>query len=364
MRLTNLRLESFRNYQSLELEIPQGVQKVVLVGENGQGKTNLLESIYILSVAKSFRTKRMKDLIKWDADYTRIHAGLERKDDPLTLEVFLSQPQKATKKNAVILPSHEFIGQLNAVLFHPQDMNMLLMSPDLRRKYINLVASQTSQAYLQALMHYSKVLKNRNRLLMKIQAGYAKEDECFFWDQELVRSGSLLVNHRHQILEHFNQKLSQLYQSISGGKEKVKIKYKSFINDASDLSEVELSFSTKLLEKKNSDLRYGYTSIGPHRDDLVFLLNGKEVEHHGSRGECRTLLIALKLAEIEYISETTGSTPILLLDDVFSELDEKRQEYLLKSIDQCQTFITTTAVGDLNSLKGIMKLNVANGALE
>lgn len=364
MFLTRLVLDSFRNYKKLELDFEPEANKILITGDNGQGKTNLLESVYMLSVAKSFRTTKIADLILWNSEFTRIKGDfvVKRKNDEekTNLEVFLSLPKRATKKNDVIVPGNDFMGTLNVVLFHPQDMNLLLLSPDLRRKYLDLLASQTDKKYLSALIQYRRVLKNRNNLLGMIQAGRAKDDESFFWDQELVKNGGVLLRKRKEVIEYLNKILTDIYRSISGGNEEVEVKYQSFVGD-SDPDEFDLIYSTKLLEKKHSDVKYGYTSVGPHRDDLKFYLDGKEVDHHGSRGECRTLLISLKLAEISFIEQETSEKPILLLDDVFSELDASRQEKLLESIDSCQTFITGTSDGGFAGMEGVRKIRVENG---
>jgi len=364
MRLKRLELKSFRNYKNLELDFTDDISKILIIGDNGQGKTNLLESIYMLSVAKSFRSKKSSDLLAWKAEYTRIKGVIKKKEEDICLEVFLSQPKKATKKNDLIIPGNNFMGILNVVLFHPQDMNLLLLSPDLRRKYLDLLASQTDRDYLQALIRYRKVLKSRNQLLGQIQNDRANENECFFWDQELVRSGSILVKKRQEIVDYLNERLTDIYRKISDEKEKLRVKYNNFADRNMQIEELESYFSARLLEKKNSDLRSGYTSVGPHRDDIKFFLDGKEFETHGSRGECRTLLISLKLAEIQFIQDNTGEIPILLLDDVFSELDAHRQEKLLLAVDGCQTFITGTSSNKLEENLGTCKLIVEKGRIK
>lgn len=362
MKLEKLQLEFFRNYQALNLELPKDANKLLIIGDNGQGKTNIVESIYLLSFAKSFRSKKIKDLVSWKQEYTRIKGWFNQ---DLCLEVFLSQPQKATKKNEIMIAGDEFIGCVNTVVFHPQDMNLLMLSPDLRRKYFNLLASQVDHGYLYALISYNKILKQRNQLLAQIQLGRAKDEECFFWDQQLVSYAAIIIEKRQSMIQFLNQQLTDFYRRISGNKERVKIKYKSLCNfKEMTIDDIRLELSSKLLEKKDSDLRYGYTSVGPHRDDVMFLLDGKQVETHGSRGECRTLMIALKLVEIEYILAEKKQRPILLLDDVFSELDDKRQKLLLESIDHCQTFITSTSSNGLEKMADTVKFVVKGGTVE
>ncbi len=346
MKLRKLQLENFRNYNRHEYEFPEDKKITILVGPNGKGKTNFLEAIYVLSLGKSFRTILQDDLIEWEFDYMRCKCETEIDGEETSLEVFYSnypRKQKGFKKNDVSMKNSEYIGNLITVLFHPEDLNMLYLSPSYRRKYLNILLSQTDKKYLEALTKYKKTLKQRNALLHAIReakftnntrqrSGRAYENNLDVWDTEIMGFGSIIIKKRVELTQFLNKNLEKIYQSISGGKEKVEIKYQT----------IKGEYEAELIVRRDRDIRGAKTTLGPHRDDLKFFIDGKEILSSASRGEFRTLLLAIKLAEIQFIKEKTGRNPILLLDDVFSELDRKRGEHLLNSIKDCQTIITTT----------------------
>ncbi|MFH1533662.1 MAG: DNA replication/repair protein RecF [Nitrospirota bacterium] len=352
MKLRKLQLENFRNYNRYEYEFPEDKNITILVGPNGKGKTNFLEAIYVLSLGKSFRTILQDDLIEWEFDYMRCKCETEIDGEETSLEVFYSnypRKQKGFKKNDVSMRNSEYIGNLITVLFHPEDLNMLYLSPSYRRRYLNILLSQVDKKYLEALTKYKKTLKQRNALLHAIrEAKFTNkpmenlEKDLDAWDTELMEFGSIIIKKRKEFTQFLNKKLEKIYQSISGGKEKVEIQY----------STIKGEYEAELTIRRDRDIREAKTTLGPHRDDLKFFIDGKEILSSASRGEFRTLLLAIKLAEIQYIKEKTGRNPILLLDDVFSELDRKRGEHLLKSIKDCQTIITTT---DQESFKKLDK---------
>ncbi|NIA01994.1 MAG: DNA replication/repair protein RecF [Nitrospirae bacterium] len=342
MKLRKLQLENFRNYNRHEYEFPEDKKITILVGPNGKGKTNFLEAIYVLSLGKSFRTILQDDLIEWKFEYMRCKCKTEIDGEETSLEVFYSnypRKQKGFKKNDVSMKNSEYIGNLITVLFHPEDLNMLYLSPSYRRKYLNILLSQVDKKYLEALSKYKKTLKQRNALLHAIrEAKFTNkpmdnlEKDLNAWDTEIMEFGSMIIKKRVEFTQFLNKNLEKIYQSISSGKEKVEIKYHT----------IKGEYEAELIVRRNRDIREAKTTLGPHRDDLKFFIDNKEILSSASRGEFRTLLLAIKLAEIKFIKEKTGRNPILLLDDVFSELDRKRGEHLLKSIKDCQTIITTT----------------------
>lgn len=352
MKLLKLQLENFRNYKTHTYEFPDERGFTVLVGENGKGKTNFLEAIYLLSLGRSFRTLHKEDLVKWDENYLRCTGEVETDGEITSLEVFYScQPkQRNFKKNSVNKKNSEYIGNLLTVLFHPEDLNMLYMSPSFRRRYMDTLLSQTDRNYLYALSQFKKIFKQRNALLHAIRDfRFKKKDttnleaDLDVWDSQILKCGSEIIQKRIELTSFLNKNLTPLYQSISSNEEDLSIEYLSKVKDKE-------SYQEKLIQKREIDIITARSSVGPHLDDLKFCINGKEISSSASRGEFRTLLLAIKLAEIEFIREKTGKNPILLLDDVFSELDGKRQQQLLHAIKNCQTIITTTDTDSLGEL--------------
>jgi DNA replication and repair protein RecF len=351
MKLTKLQLENFRNYLSYGYKFPDDKNIIVLVGENGRGKTNLLEAIYLLSIGRSFRTFAHDDLIKWEEQHLRCKGDISADNEETSLEVFYTNTpakKKNFKKNDVNLKNSEFVGSLLTVLFHPEDLNMLYLGPSYRRKYMDILLSQVDREYLVNLTQYRKTLKQRNALLTEIRNQKFKNqnidhflEDLDTWDETIANFGSIIIKKRERLIKYLKENLQKIYQSISGHKENIKIEYKCNVSE---------NYKDKLSQKRDHDIRRAVTSIGPHRDDIKFYINKKEINSTASRGEYRSLLLAIKLAEINYIKEKTKLNPILLLDDVFSELDRKRQSHLLKSIKDCQAIITTTNSKDIEKL--------------
>ncbi|MFA7685927.1 MAG: DNA replication/repair protein RecF [Candidatus Gracilibacteria bacterium] len=355
MKLLKLQLENFRNYQSYSYEFDHENNFTIIKGPNGQGKTNLLEAIYALSLGKSFRTVLHNDLILWGMDYLRVTGMVKSDEESLELEVFYTNhpfKKKNFKRNGVSLKNSEYIGNLLTVLFQPEDLNILYLSPSLRRRYMDILLSQTDKKYLQSLVKYNKALKQRNTLLNEIRkARFSKKDDETLlkdldaWDEEIAQFGTVITEKRLALVKFLGENLENLYQSISGEKENILVEYESKV-----VNEKEKSYIDVVSQARDKDILQAKTTIGPHRDDLVFFINGKDIVTAASRGEFRTLLLAIKLAEIDFIKQKTGHYPLLILDDVFSELDSTRQEKLLKAIKNCQTIIATTDTENIEKL--------------
>jgi len=342
MRLKQMNLVNFRNFASLNVEFDVNKNVNLFVGDNAQGKTNFLDAIALLSLAKSFRTSKYNTLIKWDTDFTRVVGDINYDGNDLKLEFFASVTPVAKKnlrKNGIDVNVKDFIGQMNTVLFHPEDMNMLCLSPSLRRKYIDTILSQTDPLYFDAIVNYNRLIKQRNKLLALIHDGEAKINELDVWDDKVAMYGIYIGKKRTDLVKFFNTILPNNYNKISQTEDKVSIKYvQSLLLD----NKTKGDYLNGLRKVLNNDLRYGQSTKGVHRDDMKFDYNGHDISEFGSRGEMRTVVIALKLSEITYIEREMGRKPILLLDDVFSELDKSRQKFLIETISGFQSFVTTT----------------------
>ncbi len=359
MKLLKLQLENFRSASRGTFEFDPTRPLTVIAGPNGLGKTNLLEAVYVLSLGRSFRAVLQDDLISWGMDYFRLIGEIETKEKTEIEVSYSNYPsrKKIFKKNGAALKNSEYIGTFLTVLFHPEDLNILYLSPSLRRRYMDILLSQADRRYLVALTKYNQILKQRNALLDEIRrARFARAptstllDDLFAWDKEIVEFGSAIIEKRLQLLSFLNQKLPKLYRAISGGKETLTVSYLSKIEPPDSPAKLPGLYTQTLSNRMEKDILQAKTTAGPHRDDLAFYLNEKEINVSASRGEFRTLLLAIKLAEIEFIRELTGEDPILLLDDVFSELDRSRQNRLLKAIKGCQAIITTTDMETLGKL--------------
>ncbi|MFA6305822.1 MAG: DNA replication/repair protein RecF [Candidatus Gracilibacteria bacterium] len=347
MKITKLQFENFRNYENHSYSFPADKNLIVLTGENGKGKTNFLEGVYMLSLGRSFRNSKLESIIKWTTPHMRCTGEIEDDEkEKHSLEVFYSSStkKKNLKKNDVNLKNSEYIGTFTTVLFHPEDLNMLYLSPSLRRKYMDIILSQSDKRYLHALMQYRKLIKQRGSLLKEIHAvqkGRSQGDEGSLmsaldaWDKQLSEYGTEIILKRLKFIEFLNGKATEIYREISKGDETVEVKYVTRIKEISE-------YENMLIERRYQDIRDEKTSIGPHIDDMKFLINGIDLVEFASRGEFRTLLLAVKISEIEYLRQKTKKHPVLLLDDVFSELDFGRQTHLLNAISGCQAIITTT----------------------
>ncbi len=356
MRLKSIKLENYRNYGNVDLIFDDTKNINLFIGDNAQGKTNFLEAIALLSLAKSFRTKQHTSLIQWEKDFTRIVGIASHENNEISLEFFASvapMEKKNLRKDNVDVSIKDFIGQLNIVLFHPEDLNMLYLSPSLRRKYLNTILSQADPLYFDALVQYNRIVKQINKALFLIDLGKSLLEELDVWDQQLAKYGTYILKKRLELVDFFNEVIEKNYNNVSQTKDKLNLTYKATVeNDYLDV----------LKEQRQNDLRYAQTTKGIHRDDLIYNFNEHSISEFGSRGEMRTLLIALKFTEIAYIEKQTGRKPILLLDDVFSELDKKRQQFLMDAIQEFQSFITTTH-HDF-PLRGSSVFEIENGKLK
>jgi len=347
MYLENITLQNFRNYELAELSFSPSIN--VLIGENAQGKTNLIESIYFLAMSRSHRTARDRELIRWDSEFAKVNGKLKKKSHSVPMEIILSKRGKIAKLNHLEQKKlSNYIGQLNVILFAPEDLSLVKGSPSIRRKFIDMELGQMNKIYLHHLTQYQQILKQRNQFLK--QAKYDPKYDQVYLDvltEQVAAEGAEVLFYRFKFVNQLNIWAQQVQTDISNHKEKLEIRYKT-ISEITDELNIEEIF-TKLKENYESsqkqEIDQGTTILGPHRDDLIFYVNDRNVQTYGSQGQQRTTALSLKLAEIELMNEVTGEYPILLLDDVLSELDDNRQTHLLNSIqNKVQTFITTTSL--------------------
>lgn len=347
MYLENIELKNFRNYEIVELSFSPSIN--VLIGENAQGKTNLIESIYFLAMSRSHRTSKDREMLMWDSDFSKVNGLLKKKSHSVPLEIVLSKRGKQAKLNHLEQKKlSEYIGQLNVILFAPEDLSLVKGSPSVRRKFIDMELGQMNKIYLHHLAQYQRILKQRNQFLK--QAKYNTNYDQVYLDvltEQLAAEGAEVLFSRFRFVKQLNKWAQDVQADISNDKEILTIRYKtsSSATDEMSLEDIFEGLKEDYASSKSQEIDQGTTTVGPHRDDLVFYVNDRNVQTYGSQGQQRTTALSLKLAEIELMHEITGEYPILLLDDVLSELDDSRQTHLLNSIqNKVQTFITTTSL--------------------
>lgn len=356
MELKQLKLQNFRNYEELALDFTPGTN--IFLGTNAQGKTNLLEAIYVLALTRSHRTSNDKDLINWQSKEATISGVLQRQVGSLPLELRLGAKGKKARMNHLDQPKlADYVGQMNVILFAPEDLALVKGAPALRRNFIDREFSQMSPRYLYTANQYRAVLQSRNQYLKQLQSKQAK-DLLYLsvLTEQLATLAADLIARRMELLQRLNVAAAPVQAAITENRESLTIKYVSQLS-ADELAEPE-QIKTALLQRyeklREREIMMGTTLLGPHRDDLEFLIDKDDgtgahnVAEFGSQGQQRTAALALKLAEIDLMKAETGEYPILLLDDVLSELDTMRQTHLLVAIqNKVQTFLTTPSLSDV-----------------
>ncbi|WLD93398.1 DNA replication/repair protein RecF [Alkalihalobacillus sp. AL-G] len=367
MYLQELQLKNYRNYESEALQFEDNVN--VFVGENAQGKTNVMEAIYVLGFATSHRTSRDKELIHWDSEYGKIEGRVQKRNGPLSLQIVINQKGKKAKYNHIEQRRlTDYIGALNIVMFAPEDLNLVKGSPQVRRRFIDMEIGQISPVYLHHLNQYKKILQQRNHLLRDMQRKRSNEQQIMLdiLTEQLVEQAVKIVQKRYQFLDLLQEWAAPIHRGITKDNEKLDIQYKStvHVSDSLDMTKMIEEYYEKFGKIRERELERGTTMAGPHRDDLILHVNEKDVQTYGSQGQQRTTALSLKLAEIELIKAEVGEYPLLLLDDVLSELDDSRQSHLLNTIEgKVQTFVTTTSVKGIehDTLKNASLFNIQEG---
>ncbi len=338
MVIKSLDLINFRNYEKLEIEFSEGTN--ILFGENAQGKTNILEAIYLSSTTKSHKGSKDKDIIKFGEDESHIRTILEK--DKVLTKIDMHLRKNKTKGIAIdsqkIKKAAELLGILNVVFFSPEDLNIIKNGPSERRRFIDMELCQIDNFYLYNLNNYNKIVNQRNNLLRDLYSNPSLKDTLGIWDSQLVSYGQKIIERRILFINQLNDIIRDIHRNLSDGKERIEIIYEQNTS-------IE-EYSSNLASNTGKDIKYKQTTVGPHRDDICFLVNGIDVRKFGSQGQQRTAALSLKLSEIELMKRITGDNPVLLLDDVLSELDENRQNCLLNSIGNIQTIITCTGLDE------------------
>lgn len=369
MFLKKLSLQNYRNYEQFELATDRVVN--LFVGPNAQGKTNLLESIFVLALTKSHRTSQDKELIGWEQNQAVIYGEVDKKYGACKLQLQISQQGKKAKINGLEQKKLSgFVGAMNVVMFAPEDLEIVKGAPGIRRRFLDMEIGQVHPGYLHDLTQYQKVLVQRNNFLKQNGGPGGTKHSALLdvWNEQLATFGVKMMKKRQSFIEKLQRWAESIHSGITNGQESVKIVYKPSFGTSAHEDETTLfdQFMVKLTEIKDQELRRGTTLAGPHRDDMLFFINGKEAQTFGSQGQQRTTALSVKLAELELMNEEVGEYPILLLDDVLSELDRNRQTQLIETIqDKVQTFITTTGVEsvDLSKIRDAALFQVRNGRI-
>lgn len=358
MYIREIELKDFRNYESLKAQFHKNIN--IFLGQNAQGKTNLLESIYITSMGKSFRTGKDRDMIRFGSDFFRVKA-VAIKEDELIVELAVnSEGKKGIKVDGTKAKKmSDLLENIYIVIFSPEDLRIVKDEPEKRRKFIDRELSQIKPSYFMALNQYKKVLAQRNAYLKEYEINESILD---IWDMQLAEYGSKIIEYRTEFIKKLNVISSLIHKDITNKKEELEVIYEPNIEYCNNLQEI---YYKELQLARAGDIKRRTTGRGPHKDDLKLISNGIDIRNFGSQGQQRTAALSLKLSEIKLIEEETGENAILLLDDVLSELDRERQNYLINSLEDTQVFITTTEISEEveKSLGNIKYFIIDNGKI-
>lgn len=333
MYLKRIKLVNFRNYKQQEIELSPNMN--LFFGENAQGKTNILEAVFLCAIGKSFRAKKEKELINLEKKQAFVEIEYEKSDRSGKIKIILDDKKNIFLNDIKQSKLSDILGKINMVMFSPDDIEILKSSPAKRRRFLNIMISQLRPHYVHSLNMYQKTLEQRNNYLRQIVKENKPEEMLEIWDESLANYAKEIYEYRNEFVGKIKEKISDIHSQITDRQEELKLKY---ISDC----ENKETYKEELIKSRKADIERGYTSKGIHRDDIYFFINKKQVNIYGSQGQNRTVILSLKLAELEIIKEETEEYPILLLDDFMSELDGKRRENFLKNIYNTQILITCT----------------------
>lgn len=351
MWIKNIKLDSFRNYNKKEINLHENIN--IFFGENAQGKTNIIESIFLCSIGKSFRTNKEKELIKFNKEKTTVEVDFQKSDREGNIKIEIGEKKQVYLNGIKIKKLSELLGNINIVIFTPDDINILKGGPQNRRKFLDIMISQLRPNYMHVLSLYNHTLEQRNNYLKQIKFEKKDENLLDIWDEKLIEYGLKIYEYRMEFIEKIKNKIENIHKEITDNREEIEIKYFSDAN-------TRQNFINELKSRRKLDIIKGFTTKGIHRDDFVVYINKKEVGIFGSQGQNRTSMLSLKLSELQVINDDIGEYPVLLLDDFMSELDENRRERFLKNIEDIQVIITCTEKITLEKLK-YFSYNVVDG---
>ena len=338
MNIRSIELKNFRNYENLEISFDEGTN--ILFGDNAQGKTNILEAAYMSGTTKSHKGSRDREMIRFGEEEAHLKTVVVRggREYQIDMHMKKNRAKGIAIDKIPIKKASELFGILNIVFFSPEDLNIIKNGPVERRRFLDSELCQLDRIYLADLTNYNKILAQRNKLLKDMIYRPSLSDTLPVWDMQLIETGKKIIRRRKQFVDELREIVSDIHYRISGGKEELFLKYEPNIDD--------IFFEDELSRAKEKDKKLCQTSVGPHRDDLLFSIGDVDIRKYGSQGQQRTSALSLKLSEIELVRKSISDTPVLLLDDVLSELDSSRQNYLLNNISDTQTIITCTGLDE------------------
>ena len=338
MIIKSIELENFRNYEKLYMEFDEHTN--ILYGDNAQGKTNILESIFIAGTTKSHKSSKDSEIIKFGNEESFIRACFNKNgiDYKVNMQLRMSKHKSILINGTPIKKAAELLGLVNIVFFSPEDLSIIKNGPSERRRFIDLELCQLDKNYLYNLSNYNKIVNQRNKLLKSMDYNMNLKDTLDIWDEQLISYGIAIINRRRQFVNELNEIIVDVHHNLTGKSDILNVGYEM------DCSSEE--YEIRLKNSREKDMKYHTTSAGPHRDDLIFKINDVDIRKFGSQGQQRTVALSLKLSEIEFVKKIVNDSPVLLLDDVLSELDSKRQNFLLNSIGDIQTIISCTGLDD------------------
>lgn len=351
MYIEKIKLNNFRNYENLEINLNKNIN--IIFGDNAQGKTNILEAIFLTSFGKSFRTTKEKEMIKFNYDKALVEIFYQKKDRDGKIKIELGNKKQISLNGIKIKKLSELLGNINIVIFTPDDINILKDGPAKRRRFLDMMIGQLRPNYVYNLNMYLKTIEQRNNYLRQIREENKPEEMLEIWDEKLAEYSEKIYNYRKEFIEKILNKINGIHSQITDEKEELKIEY---LSNCSNKEE----YLRLLKERRKLDIIKGFTTKGIHRDDFVIYINGKEVNIYGSQGQNRTVVLSLKIAELNVVYDEIGEYPILLLDDFMSELDEKRRKNFLNNIKNTQVILTGTEKIELTNLDYNV-YNIKNG---